>query len=106
MARTARVSSGAAHQDCPRCGAPVWRQLVGRMAALNVVADRVPLPLDDALALASPNRLVWCAADLYGGGTDLRWLHMNGLPCPHQHVVDHECPEGTPPGRRPEGTLW
>lgn len=106
MARPARTSIGAVRKGCPRCGVPTIRQLVGRMAALNVTADAEPLPLPEALELATPNRLVWCVADLYGGGRELRWLHMTGLQCSLAHVIEHECPPGTPLERRPEGALW
>lgn len=91
---------------CPSCRAPVIRQLVGRVAALNVTADADPLPLADALALKAPNRLVWCMAELRAGGKELRWFHMTGLPCALRHVIEHECPKGTPLERRPEGALW
>jgi hypothetical protein len=100
----ARTRRGA--HSCGACGATVIRQLVGRMAALNVTADAEPLPLTEALALTTPNRLAWCLAELHAGGRQLRWLHEEGLPCKRKHVIEHECPAGTPLELQQEGTLW
>jgi hypothetical protein len=98
--------SAAGPRRCERCHAPVIRQLVGNRAALKVTADAEPIPLHEALTLRGPNRLVWCLAELYGGGPQLRWLHMDGAACALAHVIEHECPAGTPLGPKTEGTLW
>lgn len=98
--------TGAADSRCPSCRAPLIRQLVGRTAALSVTADARPLPLADALALTTPNRLAWCLTEQHAGGQQLRWLHTKGAPCPWQHVIDHECPAVLPPAAGQEGTLW
>jgi hypothetical protein len=82
----------------------VVKQLVGHRAALNVTADVEPIPLAAAAALVEPNRLAWCLVALHGGGTELRWRCRHE--CGHDAVIEHRCPEGTPAGRRPEGTLW
>lgn len=97
-------SQGASSRSCDRCGAPVLRQLVGHRAALKVTADAEPIPLADALALAEPNRLVWCLARLHGSGVELRWYCRTE--CKHVVVIEHRCPSGTPLTPKPEGTLW
>ncbi|MBH1939242.1 hypothetical protein I5Q34_34140 [Streptomyces sp. AV19] len=97
--------AGAVRGSCLRCGAPVLRQLVGRRAALSVVADAEPMTAADAFALREPNRLDWCLREL-STGPDLRWTARSPSPCPHPHVIDHRCPAGTPAGRQPEGALW
>lgn len=96
---------GATQRTCERCGADVLRQLVGHRAALKVIADAVPLPLAAALALREPNRLVWCVAELRGGGVELRWRCRTA--CGHGAAIEHRCsPEAAAYGRRPEGGLW
>lgn len=102
--RAARAFRGASPRSCDRCGAPVLRQEVGQRAALRVIADAESIPLEQALRLVEPNRLAWCLVVLHGGGFDLRW-QCRGV-CGHGTVIEHRCPEGTPVGRRPEGTLW
>ncbi len=102
--KAARAFQGASPRSCDRCGAPVLRQLVGRRAALNVTADAEPRPIAELLPLIEPNRLLWCLATLYSGAPDLRWRCRTE--CAHATVIQHRCPEGTPPGRRPEGALW
>lgn len=97
--------SAAGATACVRCAAPVIKQLVGQRAALSVIADAEPIPLDEALRMAEPNRLVWCLAALAGGGHELRWACRTG--CQHEHVIEHRCPpEVAEYGRRPEGAMW
>lgn len=96
---------GAVRTDCPRCGHPVLQQLVGRRAALPVTADAEPMSVAEAEQLREPNRLHWCLRKT-SNGIELRWRIDCGPACAHGHVVDHRCPQGTPPGRRPEGALW
>lgn len=93
-------SSGARQSTCPRCGARVLRQLVGRRVALDVVADAQHLPAAEAKALRHENRLDWCLRTTKGG-LDLRWAdcHKYGRACPHPHVIDHECIAPTAPAR-------
>lgn len=99
-----RSTQGASRRSCDRCGAAVLRQEVGHNAALKVTADAEPLPLDQALALREPNRLVWCLARLRSGAVELRW-RCRGLrrPCGHDAVIEHRCPAGTPGVK---GGLW
>lgn len=107
MTARSKAAAGAVRTNCPRCGAPVLRQLVGRRAALMVTADAEPMPLAAAAPLTGPNRLAWRLRRLHGGGVDLHWLHLQApVPAPIEAVLDHECPPGTPPGRRPDGALW
>lgn len=92
-------------RPCERCGAPVFKQLVGHRAALNVTADAEPIPRSEALQLAEPNRLVWCLTQLHGGGVELRWRCRHE--CGHGAVIEHRCPQEIREfGRRPEGGLW
>lgn len=97
-------TSGASRRSCDRCGAAVLRQLVGQRAALKVTADAGSIPLAEALALAEPNRLAWCVAELHGGGVELRWRCARE--CGHGTVIEHRCPPGTPLTPKPEGALW
>jgi len=96
--------SAAGTTTCLRCSAPVIKQLVGRTAALNVVADAEPIPLERVHALIEPNRLAWCLAALHGGGSELRWRCRHE--CGHDAVIEHRCPVGTPLTPKPEGALW
>lgn len=95
---------GSADSRCPSCSAPLITQWVGHRAALKVNADAEPIPRTDAHRLAEPNRLVWCLAQLAGGGQELRWACRSA--CEHGAVIEHRCPAGTPAGREEEGTLW
>lgn len=102
-----RSTQGASRRSCDRCGAPVLRQEVGHRAALKVTADAAPLPLDEALSLREPNRLVWCLAQLRSGDVELRWRCRNRRPCGHGVVIEHRCTaEAAQWGRRPEGAMW
>lgn len=84
-------TGGARRGKCPRCRRPVLRQLVGRRAALDVMADDELLTADAAAARAGPNRLAWCARRSRAG-IELRWLDDTGhAGCPNAHVLDHEC---------------
>ncbi|AEW94632.1 MULTISPECIES: hypothetical protein [Streptomycetaceae] len=96
-----RSSSGARRTRCPRCGRPVITQLVGRRAALAVVADDEPMPTARAAGRTTPDRLAWCLRDGPFAGIDLRWVYRSHPPdCPHPHVLDHQC---TAPLRPPAG---
>jgi hypothetical protein len=96
---------GAKARTCEQCGTAVLRQLVGHRAALKVTADAISLPAAEALALREPNRLVWCVAELRGGGVELRWRCRTA--CEHGAVIEHRCPvEARAYGRRPEGAMW
>ncbi|AZM46603.1 hypothetical protein DMB38_12955 [Streptomyces sp. WAC 06738] len=98
---TRQAGDGARRGTCG-CGAPLLRQLVGRVAALSVVADARPLPLARALAAVEPNRLAWCLINGEHVEPRLRWINRGTHPatCPHAHVLDHRC-NGPPRGRRP-----
>ncbi|MDL5205091.1 hypothetical protein [Streptomyces sp. ALI-76-A] len=81
------------------------KQLVGHRAALNVIAEAEPIPLERVAALIGPNRLAWCLAELHSGGADLRWRCRHD--CGHLVVIEHRCPAGAAQyGRRPEGAMW
>ncbi|MCX5197193.1 hypothetical protein OOK31_25400 [Streptomyces sp. NBC_00249] len=77
---------------CPRCRAPILRQLVGQIAALTVTADLRPLTPSEQAAVREPNRLIWC---LRGGEHTARRLTWTGrdhpATCPHPHVTEHRC---------------
>ncbi|KAB7850178.1 hypothetical protein [Streptomyces mobaraensis] len=81
------------------------RQLVGQRAGLSVIADAQSMPVAEAEEHRTPYRLHWCLRPT-SSGHELRWRIDCGPTCTFPHVVDHECPPGTPPGRRPEGALW
>lgn len=93
----AAAGSGARRTSCSRCGTPVFRQLVGLRAALDVTADDTRYTAAAAGALREPNRLDWCLR-ITKFGPDLRWADCRTLStqCPHEHVVDHVCT--APPG--------
>jgi hypothetical protein len=83
---------------CSSCSAPVLRQLVGHVAALDVTADLTPLTPAEQAQVREPNRLIWC---LYQASPHtpprLRWTgtgHPAG--CPHPHVTEHRCPPADP----------
>jgi hypothetical protein len=82
---------------CPRCRAPILRQLVGQIVALTVTADLTPLSLEQQAALREPNRLIWC---LRSGEHTPRRLTWTGRdhpePCPFPHVTEHRCPPAEP----------
>ncbi|WP_217489103.1 hypothetical protein [Streptomyces malaysiensis] len=72
----------------------------------TVTADAVRHTAAEAAALATPNRLAWCLRETTAGVRLVEVLpsvHRAG--CPRPHVLEHECPEATPPGRRPQGAL-
>lgn len=97
--------TAAGPRRCPLCGAPVLKQLVGQRAALHVTADANPIPLEQAMALREPNRLVWCLAVRRSGERELLWRCRTG--CGHGAVIEHRCPpEIRQFGRRPEGAMW
>jgi hypothetical protein len=105
VTRPAKTTTGAVRTDCGRCGAPTLRQPNG--LPWTVTADAEPMPLARALALTGPNRLAWCLKTSRWSGDRLTEMHTRSHPadCPHPHVIDHECPPGTPAARRPGGGL-
>jgi hypothetical protein len=77
----------------------VIRQLVGRSAALDVVADEQQLTAAEAAALREPNRLDWCVR-VTKQGPDMRWPgSTHPKDCPHPHVIDHQCTAPIAPTR-------
>ncbi|MFD3517746.1 hypothetical protein [Streptomyces sp. NPDC058657] len=76
------------------------RQLVGRTAALSVVADAAPMSAAAAGALREQDRLDWCVHETRDG-LDLRWAscHTRSAPCPRRHVIDHKCTAPQTPAR-------
>lgn len=103
MTRPGTSSNGARRTRCPRCGAAVLRQLVGRRAALDVVADAAEMTAAAAAALREPMRLDWCVRTV-GGGPDLRWpSSSHPADCPHPHVMDHLCTSPAAPSRTTAG---
>ncbi|MGW3428925.1 hypothetical protein ACWDHW_13355 [Streptomyces melanosporofaciens] len=105
MTRATKASTGAVRADCPRCGAPTLRQTADLPWAVTVDDSRhTPA---QAAQLTRPNRLAWCLRESPWSGMRLAEVlpSVHSRDCPHAHVVEHECPEGTLPGRRPEGAL-
>ncbi|MFF5285220.1 hypothetical protein [Streptomyces sp. NPDC013171] len=68
------------------------RQLVGRLAALDVAADAEPMLAAEAAALRTEQRLDWCLRQTKHGA-ELQWAdcRRRRTPCPHPHVIDHAC---------------
>jgi len=93
------VSSAARRTSCARCGQPVLRQLVGRVAALDVTADAATIPALVAAGLRTEHRLDWCLRSTKHG-LDMRWAdcRRRTVPCELPHVIDHAC---TAPPRAP-----
>lgn len=72
----------------------------------TVTVDAVRHTAAQAAALTTPNRLAWCLRETAGGVRLVEVLpSVHGAGCERPHVVEHECPPGTLPGRRPEGAL-
>ncbi|MFI0768586.1 hypothetical protein ACH4TQ_27420 [Streptomyces sp. NPDC021218] len=71
-----------------------------------VTADAVRHTAAEAAALVTPDRLAWCLRETAAGVRLVEVVaSVHGAGCDRPHVVEHECPEGTLPGRRPEGAL-
>ncbi|MEU6279771.1 hypothetical protein [Streptomyces sp. NPDC047028] len=86
---------------CPACGAHTLAQWVGHTAALRARVDLPPpgetRPYDTTAADAEPNRLVWCLPRQSYRPLRLRWTARGHPPdCPHQHLLDHQCPPAEP----------
>ncbi|HLU97646.1 MAG TPA: hypothetical protein VKZ89_12465 [Thermobifida alba] len=98
--------TGAVHQDCLRCGAPVLHQKHG--LPFTVTADAERLTPAQAAARTTRNRLAWCLRESKWAGARLVEVlgRLHNPACPWPHVVDHECPPGTPLTPKPEGALW
>ncbi|MGC4946209.1 hypothetical protein ACLQ2N_08380 [Streptomyces sp. DT224] len=105
MPRPPSTGSGARRTRCTRCGAPVLRQLVGRRAALDVTADEGRVTAAAAGRLREANRLDWCVRTTRDG-PELRWAdcHRRDGPCPHEHVIDHQCTAPPPAAQRRTST--
>ena len=102
MAWKPEPTAGAIRTDCPRCSAPVYHQRHG--LPLVVTADAEKLTLAEAEKRTGPNRLAWCLRESKWTGARL----VEVSPSVHRrdctaHVVDHECPPGTPAVK---GALW
>ncbi|MEV8394797.1 MULTISPECIES: hypothetical protein [unclassified Streptomyces] len=97
---TRAAGSGARRSRCPRCARPVLLQLVGRSAALSVVADAEQMTAAAAEALREPNRLHWCVRS-GRDGLDLMWAdcRTRRTPCERPHVIDHKCTAPQVPAR-------
>jgi hypothetical protein len=79
---------------CPRCGAPVLRALVGRMAALDVRADPRSVPQALEAVLRQQGRLTWCLDQSAVLPSRLLWRdpeHAQSGKCSHVVLADHEC---------------
>jgi len=105
VTRPAKSVVGAVRQGCPRCGAPVIRELVGDRAGLLVTADDVLFTAAEAASLAGPNRLAWCLRESRWAGLSLRWTSsVDGPGCGWPHVLCHQCPAAS--AGRQQGGLW
>jgi hypothetical protein len=89
---TDRARSGS----CPRCHQPILRALVGRVAALDIRADPVPLDLAAELAARLAGRHTYCLTNqpyLPARLLERGRLHIESGRCSHLVVADHRCPE-------------
>jgi hypothetical protein len=93
----------AVTRDCPRCGLPTLHQRHG--LPWTVTADAQRLTPDQAAKLAGPNRLAWCLRESKWTGVRLVMVltPFHSPVCMWAHVVDHQCPPGTPTVK---GALW
>ncbi|NJP70402.1 hypothetical protein [Streptomyces sp. C1-2] len=89
--------------ECPRCGAPCLRQREG--LPFDVLADTERLTPEAAAARTTPNRLAWCLRESKWTGARLVEVlgQLHSPVCPWPHVVNHQCPPGTPAVK---GALW
>jgi hypothetical protein len=100
-----RSNQGASRRSCDRCGAAVLRQKAG--LPWTVTADDERLTPAEAEARMTPNRRSYCLRE--SPWTGLRLVEV--MASVHRrdctaHVVEHECPPGTPLTPKPEGALW
>ncbi|MET7933447.1 hypothetical protein [Streptomyces sp. NPDC005322] len=73
----------------------------------TVTADAVRHTAATAATLTGPNRLAWCLRETKAGVRLVEVLpSVHGPQCPRPHVVEHECPPGTPAASRPKGAQW
>lgn len=103
MAWRPETRAGAVRQDCPRCGLPTIRQRTGLPWAVTVDAERhTP---GQAAARTTPDRRAFCLRESKWSG--MRLAEINGPfhspVCAWAHVIEHECPAGTPSVK---GALW
>ncbi|MFD3717231.1 hypothetical protein [Streptomyces sp. NPDC058674] len=90
-------SAGTVDSRCPRCRAPILRQLVGTIAALTITADLTPLTPAEQAAVREPNRLIWCLRDREHTARRLTWTGRDHpQQCPFDHVTEHRCPPAEP----------
>jgi hypothetical protein len=89
--------------QCPRCDAPVLQQRHG--LPFTVTADAGKLTPDQAQKLTGPNRLAWCLRETRWNGMRLVMVltPFHSPVCMWAHVIDHQCPQGTPAVK---GALW
>jgi hypothetical protein len=76
---------------CRRCGAPVYLARVGRVAAVDVVVDPVPIPAGDEPAIRAAGRLTW---RLIVGALNTRRIASRDthVPTARPILADHTCP--------------
>lgn len=103
MAWKPEIRAGAVRKDCPRCGLPTIRQTSGLPWAVTV-DDTLRTPAE-AEAMTTPNRRAFCLRESRWSGMRLaEVLRVFHSPvCVWPHVVEHECPPGTPAVK---GALW
>lgn len=97
--------AGAVRRGCPRCGLPTIHQQHG--LTMVVTCDDIPMMPAEAAARMTPNRRSYCLRE--SPWTGLRLAEV--MASAHRkdctaHVVEHECPPGTPLTPKPEGALW
>lgn len=90
----ARLRTGAATAKCP-CGARLYRQLVGRTAALHAITDTTPITREREQQARTRNRLTWCLITGPHRDPELRW-RCTHRDCGHTVVIDHQCPPTEP----------
>lgn len=105
MAWKPETRAGAVARDCPRCGLPTYHQRHG--LPWTVTTDTARLTPDQAAGRTTPNRRAFCLRESQWAGLRLVEVlasaHRKGCTA---HLVEHECPTGTPLAPKPEGALW
>lgn len=77
---------------CPRCSAPVLKARAGRVAALDVVADQLPITADEEAQVLAEGRMTWCLVHGDYRPSRIVWRDQwHRSKCSHQILKEHRC---------------